>query len=277
MGVERLSAVESAKLIAREPIKYGGLVAGMYLLSVKDYEIGKTIRAHYLFLRHIDDYLDEGQQKPGKLFYVLNIRDKIESRKFIGKPKIAELAKYALEVLEKKARPDDNPRQDFLAIIDSMVFDYERGKERRVLGNEALNDYYHNTFFPTVNLTLMSLESRFRAIDIPALSYSYGRVYSVRDLEEDWQRGVINIPREILQEAWLTQFSSIADLKRNPIVKQWLLREVSESLSALIATKIQLQRSSERITPILCNGVIKTASKLITQYYNNNHSLGGIP
>ena len=73
MGVERLAAIESARLLMREPVKYLGLVAGLYTLSLKDCELGTVTRSHYLFLRHIDDHLDEGQEKPEKLSYVLDI------------------------------------------------------------------------------------------------------------------------------------------------------------------------------------------------------------
>lgn len=267
MGVERLAAIESARLVGREPLKYGALVAGMYALSLKDGELGKVIRTSYLFLRHIDDYLDEGKENPnGRLPYVLDLRNQIESGGFAREPKIAELAKYSLEVLERKAGPSDNPRQDFLTVIDSMVFDYKRSKERSMLSNEDLNDYYHDTFFSVVNLTLIALGSQFRANDIPALSYGQGRVFSVRDLEEDWQRGVINIPKEILEQAKLTQYSTIGEVKEHTVIRKWLYDELSQSKEELIAVKIKLQQSGEKFTPRLCNGVTKTASQLLRKY-----------
>lgn len=267
MTVERLSAIESARLVMREPIKYGSLVAGMYALSLKNGESGKVIRTSYLFLRHIDDYLDEGKEDSnGKLPYVLDLRNQIESGEFTREPKIAELAKYSLEVLERKASPSDNPRQDFLKVIDSIVFDYKRSKERRVLSNEELDNYYHDTFSPIVNLTLIGLESRVRATDIPTLSYCYGRVYTVRDLEEDWQRGVINIPKETLEQAQMTQQSSIGEVKGSSTVKDWIRGQLLQSKTELIDLKTKLQESGEKITPMLCNGVSKTALQLLRKY-----------
>lgn len=267
MGVERLAATESARLLVREPKKYAGLVAGFYLLSLKDCEVGKAIRTSYLFFRHIDDLLDEPKERTdGQLDYVLDLRHQVESGSFNGNPKIAELAKYSLEVLEKKARPTDNPRQDFVDVIDAMVFDYKRSKERRMLSKEELANYYHDTFFPIVNLTLIGLGSRFRATDIPTLSYCYGRVYTARDLEEDWQRGVINVPAEILKEAELTQHSPIEEVKENTIVTGWLRSELLGSQPELLALKDQLKASGEKITPMLCNGVLKTASRFMREY-----------
>lgn len=267
MGVEQLAATESARLLIHEPKKYAGLVVGMYLLSLKDCELGKVQRAYYLFLRHIDDFLDESEQRTDdQLDYVLNLKNQVEAGNFNGNPKIGELARYSLEVFERKAQPSDNPRQDFVNVIDAMVFDYERAGERRVLSKEELNNYYRYTFLSVVNLTLIGLNSRFRASNIPALSYGQGRVFSVRDLNEDWQRGVINIPKEILEQAQLDQNSSITDLTKNEIIKDWSYNELVESKQGLIAVKEQLRNSGEKITPMLCNGVLKTASRLMRNY-----------
>lgn len=267
MGVERLAAIESARLLLREPSKYAGLVAGFYLLSLKDCELGKVTRAYYLFFRHIDDFLDEPKNRTDEqITYVLNLRNQIVSGNFNGNPKIGELAKYSLEAFERKARSTDNPRQDFVNVIDAIVFDHKRAGERRVLSQKELDDYYHATFFPVVNLALIGIDSQFRAKDIPALSYGQGRVFSVRDLKEDWQRGVINIPKEVLGQTQLTQHSSIEELKTNPTVTNWLRSELSESELALLAVKAKLKASGEKITPLLCNGVIKTASRLMRNY-----------
>lgn len=266
MGVERLAATESARLLVREPRKYAGLVAGLYLLSLKGCEVGKVVRASYLFLRHIDDSLDESKKPDETLPYILTLRNEIKSNSFTENPKISSLVQYSLEVFERKARPEDNPRQDFIDVIDAMVFDYKRAGERRVLSQKELDNYYHGTFFPVVNLALIALDSQFRASDIPALSYGQGRVFSVRDLEEDWQRGVINIPKETLDQAQLTQHSSIEEVKANSTVTNWLRSELLKSGPELLAVKTKLKASGEKITPMLCNGVLKTSSKLVREY-----------
>ena len=265
MGIERLAAIESARLVLREPIKYGGLVAGLYLLSLKDKKLGTAIRTSYLFLRHIDDYLDEGSgNRDEKLPYVLKLREEIELGQFDGG--MGDLAKCSLQILANNAGPDDNPKQDFLTAIDAMVFDYQRSKERRVLSRQELDEYYHDTFFSVVNLTLIGFNSQFRASDIPELSYGQGRVFSVRDLDEDWQRGVINIPKEILWEANLNQYSKIAEVRSSAIIREWLISELSQSREGLIAVKIKLDQSGEKLTSRLCNGVTKTASQLLRRY-----------
>ena len=265
MGIERLAAIESARLVLREPIKYGGLVAGLYLLSLKDKKLGTAIRTSYFFLRHIDDCLDEGNgNRDEKLPYVLKLREEIELGQFDGG--MGDLAKCSLQILANNAGPDDNPKQDFLIVIDAMVFDYQRSKERRVLSRQELDEYYHDTFFSAVNLAFIGFNSPFRASDIPELSYGQGRVFSVRDLDEDWQRGVINIPKEILWEANLDQHSKIAEVRSSTVIREWLISELSQSKEGLIAVKIKLDQSGEKLTSRLCNGVTKTASQLLKRY-----------
>ena len=268
MGVESQAAIEAVKLLTRDPGKYGSLVAGLYLLSLRDREQGKLLRSSYLFFRHVDDFLDEsdGTEDGKKLPYVLNLRDQIENNNFTRALKVSDLAEYALNALEKRARPNDSPRQDFLDGIDAIIFDYQRAKERRVLTSEELNKYYHDAFFPVVNLMLIGFESQFRADDIPALSYCQGRIFSIRDLEEDWKRGVINVPKEILDKAELTGESSIEDVKKSAAVSNWIRSELLKSKPELIAVKNRLQSSGEKIIPRACNGVIKTMEGLFAKY-----------
>ncbi len=270
MGVERQAAIAATRLLFKEPGKYVSLVVGLYLLSVKNPEQGKLLRSSYLFFRHVDDFLDEREKihDVDKLSYILNLRSQIESNNFTGDPKVSDLAKYSISNLERKAKVNDNPRQDFLNGIDAIIFDYQRAKLRQILTSKEIEKYYHDTFFPVVNILLIGFDSQFRAEDIPELAYSQGRVYSIRDLEEDWQRGIINVPKEILQAAGLTEEDSIGAIKRNKIVANWAMSQLLRSRSDLATLKERLRSSGEKIIPMTCNGVDKTCEKLISRYEN---------
>lgn len=127
----------------------------------------------------------DSQIADNPLDYALSLRSQIESGIYSDKPAIIGLARYAISALERKSRPGDNPRLEFLNVVDSIIFDYQRSRERRPLSSEELENYYKRSFFPVVNLMLIGLGSRFRASDIPELSFCQGRVYTVRDLEDD--------------------------------------------------------------------------------------------
>ena len=194
------------------------------------------------------------------------MRDQIATGEFTSTPPIVDLAQYALVGLNEKAQKGDDPRQDFLNTIDAITFDYERSRNRQSLSLERLEMYYQRAFFPVVNLMLVGLGSKLRAIDIPALSFCQGRVYTVRDLEEDWQRGIINIPTEVLSEGELSPNSPFQTVRNNNVVNTWFSSELLRSKPELLILQGRLKVSSERLTYLMCNGLIQPMLKLIGQF-----------
>ncbi len=244
MGPEFVAAKEAAVLLKRDFNKYKRGVVGLYLLSVYGLETGSTFRSAYYFVRHIDDVLDGDRQiSSDPLGYVQDLRLQVETGNYAPGLSVAILAKDAINHLERKRnrKLSDDPKLDFLCSIDGIIFDYERSKERRVLTREQLEDYYFRAFDPVVNLTLMILDSSLRSRDIPVMSYGQGRVYSVRDLENDWIRGTINIPESVLREAALTVDSTVKEVRGSANVQKW-------SGSVLNTTKPELVQLQEQLS-----------------------------
>lgn len=156
----------------------------------------------------------------------------------------------------------DNPRQDFLDVIDIMVFDYHRRQTRQELSTGQLKDYYRKTFFPVHNIMLMGLGSTLRAADIPTFSFCQGRVYSVEHLPADWQVGIINIPEDVLRSAGLTSQSPYEMVKKSPVVETWASNELQESKAELLSLRNMLQASTEKITPRIYNALIGSMLKV---------------
>jgi hypothetical protein len=288
-AVDRLCVREAARVLRRRFFR----VFSLYLLSpsglihrerhfsgnVLDYarefksdmawglERGCLSRSVYFFFRHVDDVLDGDMDiSEDPLQYVMNLSAQINSGNFTGNPEIGNLARYSLGVLERKARPGDNPRQKMIDVLGIMAFDHERARYRLTLSTKQLEDYYRCTFFPITDLMLIGLESQFRAVDIPALSYSQGRVYSVKDLEADWEVGIINIPKEVLDSASLTEHSLSEDVKRNPVVMSWFTGQLLESKKGLLGLQAGLAESSERLTSIVCNSMIWSMLRDVDKY-----------
>lgn len=266
MNVEFLCARESARLLRRDPKKYYTLISALYLGSLINFKTARLIRTGYLFVRHMDDVLDGDSRLDGHApDYVDSIKHQIESCSFTSSPKIVDLAEYFLRELEGRARQGDNPRQDLLDTIDAIVFDYQRARDRRVLSLSELETYYRDAFFPPVNLLLVGLGSRLRARDVPELSYGQGRVYSVRDLETDWERGVINIPMEVLDQSHLSPVSQVESIKGSHVVRSWFSHELSRSKEELLRLRQELKEASEIIPYMLCNGVLKAIDRIQKQ------------
>src|SRR5690606_35432474 len=134
---------------------------------------------------------------------------------------IATLADYAINKLEKNALPNDNPSKDFIYSMDGIIFDHRRATDRHTLTQPELDQDYWQTFSSVLNIMTIGLDSNIRAIDIPEMSYCQGRVYTARDLHDDWKMGVINIPGEILFEEQLTAFSSLSEVQSNHRISAW--------------------------------------------------------
>lgn len=268
MNIGILTAIEAAKLFRRNPIKYVRGIGGMYLISIKGFELGRLARALFFFFRNIDDVLD-GDRKEVKnpTSYVLNCRKQILSGKYKESPKIISLAKFAIEKLQKKSKKGDNPKKDFLDEIDVILFDHQRAKKKKILTRKELNEYYKKTFIPVINLILIALNSKLRAKDILELTFCQGIVYTIRDLEVDWSRGVINLPKEILKKAKLTTTSNIQELKSNPVIKNWFRNEISRCQKDLIILEKKLAKNNESLTTTFCKGLMSPLFKLSKKYH----------
>ncbi len=239
----------------------------MYLLSTKGFEIGQIARSCFFFFRNQDDALD-GDRKDIKdpLSHVLACREQIASGKYSGKPKIVNLARFAIERLQKKARLGDNPKQNFLDEIDVILFDYHRAKTRLVLTEKQLKKYYQRTFFPVVDLMLIGLNSKLRAKDIVEFSFCQGRVYTIRDLDQDWRKGIINIPKKMLVKANLTGNSSVLEVKNSTVIKDYFRRQLLLCRQELPILEKKLAKANESLTAKMCMYLANPLYKLSKKY-----------
>lgn len=271
MDIEALMVKEAAGLLIRRPDKLKH-TAGLYLLSLVDYEVSRTGRAAYFFTRYMDDLLDGDRHLPDggeTLPHIAAIRSQVETGIFTGKPEIMRLAEYSMDALTRKAKPGDNPRQDFLDVIDIMIFDNQRLQERQLSTTEQLAEYYRRTFFPVHNIMLIGLGSTLRASDIPEFSLCQGRVYSVEHLQADWRTGIINVPTEILKTAELTPDSAYQEVTESPIFKDWAQNELQESKAALLSVQSRFPLS-EKLTYRIYNSLTKSMLKFIDKYSSNH-------
>ncbi len=259
---EIYSARESIDLVLRRP-NYVKNVIGLYALTFYGAERSRLMRASYLPVRKVDDALDGDAPKiKNPLLYARTLRDNI-ARNIFGKSPEEQLLRYSLDVLEEKRKPNDDPRGDFVRAIDAIIFDHERASERRVLSAEKIEQYYHNAFDPVINITLLAIDSNLRSGDIPSLSYSQGRVYSARDFKEDWQRGIINVPEEVISSAGLYPRSSFEEAGGNSKITDWFHQSLVVTKPDLLEAQLLLNQSGERQTQVVGNSLISPMLKYI--------------
>lgn len=261
LEVEGIVAKEAFHLVTNQP-KHIKTIAGLYLFSLAGGDKGTAMRVSVIPMRKVDDRLDGDVFSENPLAHALYIRSQLQTGSFDCDTPDSIMLKASLEILEAKSKPEDNPRQDFIDLVDAMIFDLERQDERKVLTFSELEDYYKGTFDTWINIMLLAIDSDLRSKDIPALSYGQGRIYSVRDLRVDWGRGVINIPQEILEEAKVSPHCSFDELVSNKQVLYWLNHSVSLTKLDLVDLRKQLKDHGDKLTYLTCNKFISSMLKL---------------
>lgn len=254
-------ASEALRILKFNPEKHWKRVLGLYLIGwiyifkekKRSASLGLLTRSTYLIFRHIDDVLDKDLIVENPKEYVQKLRLIVSSR---TQPfnKVAKMLEFSLELLEKKAqsaKTGEDVQQLFINAIDAMLFDYERQENRTILSQDELHEYYYQTFTPVLNLMFLGFESKLRVSKetiFSHLAYCQGRIYSIRDLEKDWNVGIINIPLEVLDAANITSTDSFANVVNNPKVKQWIKNEIKVNFQAVIELKQALELSGEKFT-----------------------------
>jgi len=228
MKEELICAGEAVRVLKRDFRKYSKIVTSLYLGAFVDFEISRLSRCAYFFFKYLDDIADGDFPLNNPLSYLEKVKNQIEIRDF-DNSEMGFLARDIINRLESGNGRENNPREKILASLDSIIFDYKRSIERKTLSYSELMEYYRLSFFSVIDLCLMGIKSDISAEDISGFCYSQGRVYSVRDLEEDWKKGIINIPAEDLELAGIDSKFSVDFLMKNPMIKRWAAKELVQS------------------------------------------------
>lgn len=243
LGIELACFTELKALIARNPMKYRLLAAGLYLGSFMpgiDGEDMRLARAAYFFARHIDDTIDEQILQNN----TANITPETQLPRYMSQlehsvHRIAPLGRYALSELTRRCEPDDDPTNDFQRLLDAMYFDADRSATHLVMPSAALSQYYGNTMRAT-NLMLMGFRSRLRQdVHFPGFADAVGTVYSARDFSIDWPRGICNIPLEVLDSTYMSSASTLdaQTIMREPTIVAWQAEALDSARNTLMQTR----------------------------------------
>jgi len=257
--VNKLISEEAQQLTNRDR-RYFAVVAPMRIWTLLSSEKGQQLESAYYFARHIDDVLDGDRVTPDGTdpeSYVHQILDSLDGKSVGGDPAITALYRRALVYESVTSVAGDDFERDIRHLIDAMLFDHHRTKswqetgQPTILSGDELDDYYHETFGTSLNITLASTGSGLRSKDLDDFICALGKMYSVHDLEEDLARGILNIPSEILAnvEANLTDLASIADSR---IVREWAKEELVANEAVLFAVNRRLKYTTDRKGRFVC-------------------------
>jgi hypothetical protein len=270
--IERIVAKEEWKLLKRDPHKYAAAIAGRYffnLLVWDDLKLGTTLRSTNSALRIIDDIADLDRVPPdglSPLQYISDFQQRINTEHHNNEDSLSTLTSYAIKALEQKQRDEDDVAQEFIDAIEIMKQDYLRSQERKILNARELEKYFQSSFDPLINIALIGLGSEMRACDIPRFGALQARTFSIRDLEEDWQAGLLNIPQEILSSANLSSSSSAHEIRKSRTIKLWNKKQLLVAEEEIWETQEILDSYSKPLTSTVLQSSINTVSNIIKDF-----------
>lgn len=228
----KIITAEQLRVLGRDPGKYWAVISGFRIFRGFFKNRGLTLQAAYYSLRFIDDAIDGDMYATDPKTFAKDIREQIAEGIWNEEQPISRLIGYAIYGLQRLA-PEEDVKGEFLRVMDVMVSDVDRTREKRILTEEELDQYYWDAFAPGFNLFLIAAGSKMRIEEISELPYVMARLNSLRDIHEDWPRGTINIPAEVLEAANLDAEASLEDLRSNPDIRTWAKRQCETSKRTL--------------------------------------------
>jgi hypothetical protein len=195
----RLCRRLALNLLQRNCRQYVGIVTAIFIghWRMERWRV-RLIRVSYLYFRYLDDVADGDRECPTGPNPLL---DQQLSRWRSGwfesdsTHEVNLLFGYLWNEFKERSFPLSSLRLFGLSIIKGLQLDLERRLERRVLRRAELDAYYGKVILAPAQLAHTILKARVIPPALQEISIVIGRLQSARDLESDWMRGLINIPR----------------------------------------------------------------------------------
>lgn len=223
------------------------------LLVIYRYSLGRwrqtrIIRAGYCLVQHIDDVLD-GDRRVGcdPEPYVTKLLRQISDDDY-DTSFVSSLAQYVVTTLHSYTNGCNGADADLLCLFDLLLYDYRRRKYRLLLTSEELRKHHRRTFVYSLNLTLITCGAELRAADAGELISALSWCSVMRDLEEDFNKGLVNIPGEVLEQTAVHDASTLEynQLIRTDAVRNWIRAEYMRGQAAIEQCASRLESLNSR-------------------------------
>ncbi|HEX4963516.1 MAG TPA: phosphatase PAP2 family protein [Thermoanaerobaculia bacterium] len=230
LRIEALCLKEFAWFVRRHP-RYLRAFFALFRASVPRWRRTRVLRATYCLAQHVDDVLDGDRRIKGEPEeYVLAVVQGLRGEAPFGDSTADQLAAFvAVELGRFESERDDrrdHPRSDLVKLFEVLIENRRRMDARQTLSASALAEQHRQTFFYAVNLGLILAGSSLRGDDAPDLIAALAWCSPVRDLEDDLEKGLINVPAEVLARAgWNGDPAILPTALDTSAVKDWLRAE----------------------------------------------------
>ena len=155
----------------------------LYWHSLFAWRARRGMRVAFCLAQRIDDILDGDRiTSEPPLVVAARVRTQIASGNF-AEDSEGLLARAVARELDARASGAESPRDDFLALIDTLCRDRERMADRRVLDRATLIAHLAETFTRSLDLHLLLAGSRLRSRDVAPVIPCFAWCSVLRDLE----------------------------------------------------------------------------------------------
>jgi hypothetical protein len=189
-------------LLVKRDVRYLYLVVSMYSRSLFAWNEARLLRAAYCLARHVDDVLDGDRNvRQDPVIYVRNIIHQIEIETFDPLDPISRLTAFIFTELENRYDTLNTVKNLLLELFSTMMTDYSRVHDRLLYPEKQLDDLLYKILACALDITLIISRADTRSTDISDLIYAQVCLYTVRDLQPDLAKNIINIPENVMRAA----------------------------------------------------------------------------
>lgn len=229
----------------------------MWVAGVKYPEGARLLRSANFYWREVDDIADQDKPLPSRY---ASRADYLQAKKttilhlfsehdqpIYGDREDILLADYYY--VAKKFGFD--LKQESLDILDSIIFDEERARQRKLLTQKDLDNYFELLDPACISGALKVAEEQAGTQELWPLSMAVRTMFNLRDFPKDFRDGLINISKEDIEKygidlAKLEGRSTITQLVAYEPMKRWYqdqtaigLRFLDESTDKLRELKLR--------------------------------------
>ena len=236
LRVESLCLREFWQFARRHP-RYLRVFFALFRASIPHWRRTRPLRVAYCLAQHADDVLDGdrrvAEEPEAHVRKILRVLDG-------GAPPEPEsVAEQLAAFLAAELGAD--LRGETSELLEALIEDRRRMDARRTMTALGLAEHHRKIFLLALDLAFQLAGARLRGGDAPELVEAFAWCSPVRDLDEDLDKGLINIPEEVLAEAgWTGREAELAPAIDAPAVRDWLRREHSRGAAAIQALGARL-------------------------------------
>jgi len=244
--------------------RYGFIAVALYALSLKNWALARRLRHGFCALQIIDDLLDGDRPSEVEPTLVVEAALHAMEKQNLG---TSDLQRLLRAFLSQTALLPENQEisQLVVSVTHTMLFDRRRVKEKLALDASALRQQHHATFSASLDLVLAVMGSRLRTNDVPAVLDVFAWCSMVRDLAEDLDKGLVNIPVEVWGGSW-PSMTPTSQWQTDERVQRWITQETQSALVSLEAAHTHLAAlpndPGKRVFVLFLNSMRRYADKV---------------